>query len=341
MRRPPEDLATRRLIAAVIVVLGVSMLLTMITSIWEWEDVVLDGAAAEPDEWLAVVAVCWLPLLAVLQVRLVRYYLDATADRRGHSARQEMLRKRISGLLRDDAGVEVVFQPIVDITGRRLAGVEALSRFPGEPYRPPNVWFDEAWEAGLGPELELRAVAAAFERLPELPDSAYLSVNVAPGTMLDPRFLALLDGLGHHASRIVVELTEHAVVDDYTAITGVVEQLRSRGARLAVDDAGAGYATMQHILRLRPDIIKLDRAIVDRADQDPARRALMAAMAAFAASLDTTVIAEGVETAEEVEVLLETGVRLAQGYFFGRPGPMGQAVSHHGLEYATPQSLHG
>jgi EAL domain-containing protein (putative c-di-GMP-specific phosphodiesterase class I) len=329
----------RRLIATVILVLGVSMLVTVVTALWEWEDVIVSGEAVEADEWLAVGAVCWLPLIAAVQARLIRIHLAVTAEQREHRYHQERTRERVAALLRDgDDGLRIVFQPIVDIDARRVAGAEALSRFPAEPDRPPNVWFDEAWAAGLGPDLELRAVAEAFARVGELPDGAHLSVNVAPATMLDPRFPQLIDGLGGDAARIVVEITEHAVVDDYAALTDVVDRLRDRGARLAADDAGAGYATMRHILRLRPDVIKLDRAIVDRADQDPARRALMAAMVAFADSLETVVVAEGVETAEELRVVRETGIRLAQGFYFGPPSP---EVSHQGLEYATPQSLHG
>ncbi|MEU4624890.1 EAL domain-containing protein [Actinoplanes sp. NPDC023801] len=445
--------ATRRLIAAVIVVLGPSMLLTLLSSVWEWEDVVVAGEAPEADEWLAVAAICWLPAILWIMVRLiglhrrmqattrdaveafrstmqtvtgwvwrldaglrftfsnesveavlgrtsdeilgagidavmspcddqpvaldelvatagsewrssvrhadgtVRYLRNsatpvygehseikayhgfstditeqvlAEAEERDRYERQEAARARITDLLSGGEGLRIVLQPIVDLATQRAVGAEALSRFADRPYRPPNEWFDEAWQAGLGPDLELYALDAALARLADVPGDAYLSVNVAPETMLDPRFLQRLDRLGPSAARITVEITEHAVVTDYDALVGVVDEIHRRGARLAVDDAGAGYASMQHILRLRPDVIKLDRSIVDRADRDPARRALMAAMAAFAASLGTTVVAEGVETEEEVGVLRDAGIQLGQGYHLGRPHedwPAGQQLA--------------
>ncbi|BEL06789.1 hypothetical protein Q0Z83_049800 [Actinoplanes sichuanensis] len=436
---PEIEKPAHRLIAGVIVVLGVSMLLTLVLSLWEWEDVIVDGEPAELDEWLSVISICWLPVITLALIRLldlhrrmravaraavqafestvqtvsgwvwrtdadlrvtyssngvttllgldpdqvvggpldavltealsavrantatgtaewadsarhtdhtirhlrsnatplrdgkgviVGYHgfstdvtveVEATEEKRRDRERHEALRAGITALLADDDALRIVLQPIVDLDTGRPVGAEALSRFTAEPYRPPNVWFDEAWQTGLGPDLELHAVGKALARLPELPTDAYLSVNVAPDTLVDPRFLAMLDDLGADMARIVVEITEHAVVNDYGLLLEIADRIRLRGGRLAVDDAGAGYATMQHILALRPDIIKLDRSIVGHADEDPARRALTAAMAAFAASLGTTVVAEGVETAGEIEVLRDTGVRLGQGFYLGRP----------------------
>jgi EAL domain-containing protein (putative c-di-GMP-specific phosphodiesterase class I) len=212
-----------------------------------------------------------------------------------------------------------MLQPIADLGRQEIAGVEALARFADEPYRPPNEWFAEAWDVGLGADLELRAIELAYARLSELPQHTYLAVNVSAQTLLDDRFTDLLTGLGDDARRVVVEVTEHAAIDDYDLLAGIVQRIRSLGARLAVDDAGAGYASMQHILRLRPDIIKLDRSIVADSDLDPARFALIGAMANFASSLGMTVVGEGVETPGELAALAENRISHAQGYYLARP----------------------
>jgi PAS domain S-box-containing protein len=234
-------------------------------------------------------------------------------------SRYEAARARVERAMREPEAMQMMLQPIADLEQHQIAGMEALARFAGEPQRPPNLWFAEAWEVGLGAELELRAVELAYRRLPELPPQAYLAVNVSAQTLLDERFLPLLIGLGEDRRRVVVEVTEHTAIDDYDALADVLQRMRSMGTRLAVDDAGAGYASMQHILRLRPDIIKLDRCIVADSNLDPARFALIGAMANFGASLGMTVVAEGVETPAELAVLTENHISHAQGYYLARP----------------------
>jgi PAS domain S-box-containing protein len=228
-------------------------------------------------------------------------------------------RARIEQALDDPAAMYVVLQPIVDIDGQRIAGMEALARFNATPQRTPDLWFAEAWEVGLGIDLELHAIDLACRRLPELPAHGYLSINLSAQTLTDPRLLAMLSGLGDQARRVVVEVTEHTAIDDYSVVADVLDRIRAMGARLAVDDAGAGYASMQHILRLRPDIIKLDRSIIADNDIDPARFALIGAMANFAVSLGMVVIAEGVETSGELAALTENQICHAQGYYLARP----------------------
>jgi PAS domain S-box-containing protein len=245
--------------------------------------------------------------------------VEATGAESRRAAEHAAAAARIERALADPHGLQMVFQPIVGTGHRGVVGVEALSRFPAAPHRPPNEWFDEAWQVGHGPDLELRALREAYRYLAALPPAAYLSLNISPATMLEPRFAAFLDEVGADAARIVIEVTEHAAVADYDALSGVLRQLRSRGIRLAVDDAGAGYASLQHILRLRPDIIKLDRGIVAGADSDPARAALVVAMSSFAASLGMAVVAEGVENEAELCVLADAGIPYAQGFHLGRP----------------------
>jgi EAL domain-containing protein (putative c-di-GMP-specific phosphodiesterase class I) len=177
---------------------------------------------------------------------------------------------------------------------------------------------------GLGEELELRAIEAALARLEEIPAEAYLSLNASPQTLCSPRLHALLEGLP--GARIALELTEHAPVADYAALSQALSLLRARGVRLLIDDAGAGFASLKHVLDLAPDAIKLDLSLTRDIDRDPVRRALAASLVGFARELGASLIAEGVETAAELRALRELGISHGQGYYLGRPGPPGSAA---------------
>jgi EAL domain-containing protein (putative c-di-GMP-specific phosphodiesterase class I) len=210
--------------------------------------------------------------------------------------------------------VQVVFQPVVRLADGVTVGYEALARM-GARGDPPAPWFTLARELGLGMELELACLAAIAERgLP--PGKALLFVNVSPDTLLDPRMPALCAPM---ADRLVVELTEHVEVPDYTALRPSIKAWSSRGVRLAVDDTGAGYSSLRHVLELAPHFLKIDQSVVGGLDEHAARRALVGALTTFAIDVQTTVIAEGVERLSEAEVLRDAGVHLAQGYAFGRP----------------------
>lgn len=223
--------------------------------------------------------------------------------------------------LLEPGGLSIVVQPIVDLVDEGVPGVEALSRFRradgGDP-RPDRV-FAEAAASGAGRRFELAALAAALEVLPRLPPATYLAVNLSASTLADPRTAAALAAAP--LDRLVLELTEHDAVEDYDAIAGVLGELRPCGLRLAVDDVGAGFAGLRHILRLSPDVLKLDISLVRGVEVDPARRALVAAFVGFAQQLGVSLVAEGVETAAQRDALLELGVRLAQGFLLGRPAP--------------------
>jgi len=219
-----------------------------------------------------------------------------------------------------NGGPRMVFQPVVDIETDCAIGVEALSRFDREPVRTPDVWFSEAAAVGLAAELELSAIDAAVRSIENLPFEQFMAVNLSPATICAKAFEESLDHwpLG----RLVLELTEHQVVDDYELLNQSITGLRRRGVRLAVDDTGAGFASLTHIVKLAPDIIKLDLQITRGVDSDPAKRALAAALVRFAADMGAVITAEGIETAEELRVLRDLGVRYGQGYYLGRPGPL-------------------
>ena len=228
--------------------------------------------------------------------------------------REERVRHAI-----DDDVVHAVYQPICTLAGTTV-GAEALARFRGPPARGPVRWFAEADEVGLLRELELAAVRAALVGLPDLPEHVFLAVNVSPSTLCTAAFLRLV--AGSDGPRLVVEITEHARIDDYDALRETLDALRDFGVRIAIDDAGAGFASLRHILRLEPEFIKLDRTLIDGIEADRSRQALAAGLISFAEKIDATIVAEGIERHAEVEKLAELGVRYGQGYFFARPGPL-------------------
>lgn len=244
--------------------------------------------------------------------------LDENAERDRRLAQEQRSRRRRVQHVLDTGGIEMVYQPIVDLRTHRLAGAEALARFPGAPPRRPDEWFAEAAAVGLGVELELLAVRRALTQFDRLPGAAYLSVNVSPRLALDPRLAEALRG----QRPVVLELTEHAPVEQYDVLLDVLADLRLRGLRLAVDDAGSGYASMRHIVRLKPDIIKLDIELVRGIDTDPARRALAAALVTFGAEIGATLTAEGIENADQLHTLRQLKVPFGQGFHLGRPGPL-------------------
>jgi EAL domain-containing protein (putative c-di-GMP-specific phosphodiesterase class I) len=221
--------------------------------------------------------------------------------------------------------LETHFQPIVDLKSGEAIGTEALSRFAQQPARTPDAWFAEAAEIGLGVELELTALEMALGQLNRLPSALYLSLNASVETMLSPDFRAVLTS--RPSERIVLELTEHTPVTDYVALTETIDELRSHGVRLAVDDAGSGFSSFSHVLNLKPDIIKLDVALTRGIDKDPARQSLGRALLTFGMeAYRTTIVAEGIETKAELETLRSLGCPGGQGYLLGRPSRLAPPV---------------
>ena len=217
--------------------------------------------------------------------------------------------------------LEVHLQPIVslDAYDSAPAGYEALARFQTTPYEAPDVWLGRAADAGLLKELELTCARSALALVPLLPDGAFLTVNVSAETLVSPAFARALDGVP--ADRVVVEVTEHAIVREYDALLRALGGLRERGVRLAVDDAGAGFASFRHVLELSPEIIKLDIHLTRGVHSDLSRQALIRSLVSFAGDVGSTLVAEGIETPEDLSTLCDAQVPFGQGYLFARPGP--------------------
>lgn len=259
---------------------------------------------------------------------VMRVFADLTSDYIEkdlvESSQRRQVEARIKAVLNGD-GVTSVYQPIVELKTGRPVGFECLSRFSGEPRQGPDVWFAEAASVGLGLELELKAVEWAFQAFQALPSHVYLAANLSPDAILIGKLESLLSSMPK--DRTVLEITEHATVTAYEEIAKALHPLRVAGARIAVDDAGAGYASFRHILRLQPDYIKLDRSLISNIETDPARRALAAAFIRFGDETGSKIVAEGVETRAELDALRALGVSKAQGYFFGKPAPLSAVQS--------------
>jgi EAL domain-containing protein (putative c-di-GMP-specific phosphodiesterase class I) len=299
----------------------------------------LVGGGEAPAQWLARGAVLGLVALAAGGARLVMETHHAhTVSERLRSGLAEIT---VSGrtipngdptppIKRDDAAVvdeilrrqrfRPVFQPIYGLQDGELVAVEALTRFDDEPETAPNVWFTRAEAVGRGVELEVAAIDAALERSRMLPPDVTVSLNCSPATIADVRLTEVLDR--HLARAVYVEVTEHAIVEDYRELATAIAMLRRRGVQVAVDDAGAGFSSFRHLVRLEPEIIKLDRSVTESLRTDPVRRALASSFIDFARRTGSRLVAEGIEQPGDLSTWQSLGAHAAQGFLLGRPGPL-------------------
>ena len=232
-------------------------------------------------------------------------------------------REDVEALLAHADAVQPVFQPLISLTTGRIAGYEALARFPHPPARRPDEWFAMAQRCGLGPEIEARAVKAVLDCGPP-PGGAFLSFNLSPSAIASE---AVLGVLPEDLSGIVIEITNDERAASYEDLADRLAPLRARGARIAIDDAGTSYSGLQQVMRAEPDLIKLDRSLVANADNDPAKAALIDSFVRFARRTGATVCAEGVETPEELKMLADLDVSYGQGFGIARPAAPWATVS--------------
>ena len=251
-------------------------------------------------------------------------------DLAAHHERARM-RDRVRRVI-DERAFHTVYQPIVHMDVDQVLGYEALTRF--DDGTAPDRMFADAHRVGLGLELEAVTLRTALESAGPLPANRFLDLNVSPELILAGEPLrSMVDSFGFGT---VLEITEHSAVPDYAAFREAIGRIR--GVRLAVDDAGAGFSSLRHIIELRPQLIKLDRAVTAGIDGDPVREALVAGMVHFADRIDAHLVAEGVETAAERAALLKAGIRMGQGYLLGRPQRIEalDATASHPAEVAEP-----
>jgi diguanylate cyclase (GGDEF)-like protein/PAS domain S-box-containing protein len=241
----------------------------------------------------------------------------------------------VLALIADEHGIQPVFQPLMDLASGSLVGYEALARFPGREHRRVDEWFGLARRAGHGPALEAKAIAAALA-VPGRPGGTYLTVNVSPTTLTSP---AIARALPLDLHGIVIEVTEDSDIEGFE-LTAALDGLRARGARVAVDDAGSGYAGLRRLTSIRPDMIKLDRQLIQAVHEQPEKAALVEAMVAFCRRTSCVLVAEGIETLEELVTLADLDVGIGQGWVLGRPSASWPAVDREaaatcGAAYVT------
>lgn len=247
----------------------------------------------------------------------------------------EERRQRIQDLI-DSGGPRMTFQPVFDLPSLDCMGAEALARFPAG-FGDTASCFAEAAAVGLETALELSAIRAALRAFPRLPPEFGLGINASPTTIVSGAIAEMIADIP--ADRLVLEVTEHGRIDDYPSVNRALDVLRREGVRIAVDDVGAGYAGLHHLVQLRPDFIKMDQCLTRDIDTDPVRRALAAALVIFAQEIDGLVLAEGVETAAELGVLIGAGVHQAQGVYLAPPGPLPLPASADQTHPSTARSL--
>lgn len=240
-----------------------------------------------------------------------------TGSATGDLAWQQALHR----VLCDESRVALYRQPIVDLARGVTAGFELLARFDDAVVQaPPHLWFGAAYRLGLGPQLEAAVLRRALRLREEAPPNTFVTVNLDPAALVHPEVAGLLlDARG--LERLVIELTEHSVVEEFDQLNGLLDRLRERGALVAVDDAGTGYANLARLLAVRPQFVKVDQAFVRGIGEDPAKRALVELVGHFASRIDAWVIAEGIESESDLREVAALGVPLGQGYLLNRPAP--------------------
>jgi len=234
--------------------------------------------------------------------------------------------------------VTVLAQPIILLSDGEIFGWEILTRGPEQsPFHRPDQLFEFAYRADLLSRLEFLVFRKAFEKIAMSDIQEQVFVNVTAVTLCHPMFDRIISELlleypQVKPERIVFELTERHFIRDYNHTASVMRRYRQRGFRFAIDDAGAGYSSLQTISELIPDIIKIDKSVIQNIDQLAVKESLLKALLTFAQNINCKVIAEGVERAEEANVLFKNDVDMGQGYYFARPTPLLFSLDEAGLE---------
>ncbi len=241
-------------------------------------------------------------------------------ESRDSAARVERLRQIIA-----EEDVHTLVHPVLDLRDLSVIGYEALSRGPeGGEFERPDKLFAVAYDADLVLELERLCRRKALGTAAGLPSDRLLFLNIEPEAVADPElrdamFTSLLADVGMSPDRIVLELTERSAIDDFRTFRATLQYLRAMGFKVAVDDAGAGYGSLQCLAEVHPEWLKIDICLVRGIDSDEMRRQLVSSLVRFAEQMNVNLVAEGIETAEELATLREIGVAYGQGYIFGEP----------------------
>lgn len=268
------------------------------------------------------------PALKEGDLRMIRVFAEMLAEHieagEKVAANRRELIARIEGVL-GGGGVSFLYQPIFDIKRAQIIGFEALARFPGTAPRGPELWFSDAARVALDVALERTVLVKALEGFAQLPADVFIGFNMSPAMVLSGQLDAAFSGMP--LDRVLIEINEHVSFRQYDELASSLAPMRERGLRVSVDEAGGGLESYRHVLSLKPDIIKLNRSLVRNIDNDAPRRALVAGLIQFAREQQSTIIAEGIETAAQLTVLRALGVTRMQGYLLGRPAPLEAAAA--------------
>ncbi len=268
----------------------------------------------ERDDWVALLREADVALRAAKRGGKGRAVVFAE----GIDAEEQIKRRQVRETI-DSGAIEIAVQPIVDLAAGRIHAFEALSRFTGPGPSSPAQWLAMAQQLGMRVELELACLQRSLLLLAELPGGARLSVNLSAAALHDPRTRAMLREA--HPERLIVELTEESLITDMRSLRADLDPLLSSGIKLAVDDMGAGYSNLRQAIALAPSMLKLDRTLVRGIDRDPSQRLLIDALTGYAQRTGAEIVAEGIETEAELEVVRALEISYGQGYFIARPAP--------------------
>jgi EAL domain-containing protein (putative c-di-GMP-specific phosphodiesterase class I) len=239
-----------------------------------------------------------------------------------------LVEQQLTMLLEKPGLLSPAFQPMLSLETGEIVGYEGFSRFLIAPNRAPAAWFSEATRVGLGPEIQALAIRRVLEAAEAsgLPAGTFLSLNVSPRYLSHPAVAAAIAAAD--SSRLVVELTEEEAVHDYRSLRRAMTPYVNAGIRFGVDDAGAGFASMRHVIELQPAFVKLDASLIRGMGSHRTLRAFLRAINGFTAEIGATLVAEGVEQVRDLVVLTETGFPiLAQGYCLARPAARWPAIA--------------
>jgi len=259
----------------------------------------------------------------------LRAVLEEARDDARLMARTVARRRRKSLMAVLMAGeVSSVYEPIVDVRTKTVYGYEALARGPvGSDFHTPLHLFEAAGEEGLVFELDCLCRQSGLDGADGLPSGTRLFLNVRPTTIHDPAFkpdalIRTLERCRLRPTDMVLEISEQESIQNFDVFREIRDEYKSLGFQFALDDTGAGYASLQAVIELEPDFIKVDRALITKLDTDPAKQLLLTALQEVAGGLGAQIIGEGLDTLEELEMLGELGIPFGQGWLFGKPTPL-------------------
>ncbi len=237
-----------------------------------------------------------------------------------NGGRHDDIEDRLAAIARtlEKGEITASYQPVVDMRNGQILGWEALARFPLLPYSTGEV-FEAAQGSDLEVDLEVACFRKAIEVAEDLSEGKYLAINVSPTTVRSELLADALRSVRYLFEHLVIEITERTAVENYLPLYRPLHELRQQLVSVAIDDVGAGYASLWHITQLLPDIIKIDRALISGIDQSPTKRAIVTALLSLARELRCSVVAEGVEHQQEADWLVGLGTRFGQGFHFAEP----------------------